>query len=104
MAVGGDHFERDAAEAQKAHRIGRVNKTVDECRLDLIEIGLRRRRRLLPGAMRRLPPLNERGRQLGRPLQFLTRFFVHFNARLLQYHPTSLFLQPVFSPVSVHSA
>src|SRR6266700_2288623 len=53
-AVGGDHFERDAAKAQKAHRIGRVDEAVDERRLDLVEIGLRRRR-LLPGVMRRLP-------------------------------------------------
>jgi hypothetical protein len=30
--------------------------------------------------------------------------FDYFNARLLQYHPTSLFLQPVSSPASVHSA
>ncbi len=28
----------------------------------------------------------------------------YFNARLLQYHETSLVLQPVISPASVHSA
>jgi len=38
------------------------------------------------------------GRQLRRP------HFDHFSARLLQYHETSLFLQPVISPASVHSA
>jgi len=30
--------------------------------------------------------------------------FDHFSARLLQYHPTSSFLQPVNSPASVHLA
>jgi hypothetical protein len=64
-AVGGDHLERDAAEAQKAHRIGRVNKTVDERRLDLVEVGLSRCRRLLPGTVRRLPL---RHRTLGRAI------------------------------------
>ena len=62
MAVGGDHFERDAAEAQKAHRIGRANKTVDERRLDLVEIGLRRCRGI-PRLVRRLPL---RHRRVGR--------------------------------------
>src|SRR3981189_1104210 len=54
-AVAGDHFERYAAEAQKAHRIGRVDEAVDERRLDLVEIWLPRRRGLLPGVVRRLP-------------------------------------------------
>ncbi len=40
---------------QKAHRIGRVNKTVDERRLDLVEIRLRRYRGLFPRLVRRLP-------------------------------------------------
>src|SRR4029077_4675594 len=44
-AVGADHLERDPAEAQKAHRIARVDKAVDERRLDLVEIGLQRYRR-----------------------------------------------------------
>jgi hypothetical protein len=43
------------AEAEKAHRIGRVDETVDERRLDFVEIGLRRCRGLFPGAVRRLP-------------------------------------------------
>ena len=60
-AVGGDNLERDAAEAQKAHRVGRV----DEGRLDLVEIGLPRCRGLLPGAVRRLPL---RHRALGRAI------------------------------------
>src|SRR6202158_2436189 len=54
-AVGGGHLERDAAEAEKAHRIWRVDEAVDERRLDLVEIGLRRCRGLLPWAVRRLP-------------------------------------------------
>jgi hypothetical protein len=34
----------------------------------------------------------------------LDPIFCHFNARLLQYHGTSLPLQPTVSPASVHSA
>jgi hypothetical protein len=64
-AVGGDHLERDAAEAQKAHRVGRVDEAVDERRLDLVEVGLSRCRRLLPGVVRRLPL---RHRTLGRAI------------------------------------
>lgn len=54
-AVGGDHLERDVAKAQKAHRVGRTQEAVDEGSLDLVEIRLDRCRRLLRGAMRRLP-------------------------------------------------
>jgi hypothetical protein len=64
-AVGTNHLERDAAEAQKAHRVGRVDEAVDERRLDLVEIGLPRRRRLLPGVVWRLPL---RHRTLGRAI------------------------------------
>lgn len=64
-AVGGDNLERDAAEAEKAHRIGRVDEAVDERRLDLVEIGLSRCRGLLPGAVRRLPL---RHRTMGRAI------------------------------------
>ena len=54
-AVGGGHLERDAAEAQKTYRIGRVDKAVDERRLDLVEIRLLRCRGLVPRGVRRLP-------------------------------------------------
>ncbi|SDT01443.1 hypothetical protein SAMN05444158_4046 [Bradyrhizobium canariense] len=33
----------------------------------------------------------------------LDAIFCYFNARLVQYHETSLFLQPISSPASVHS-
>src|SRR5260370_11135798 len=54
-AVGGDHLERDVAEAQKAHRIGRVDEALDERRLDLVEIGLGGCGELLPRTVWRLP-------------------------------------------------
>jgi hypothetical protein len=53
--VGGDHLERNAAKAQKADRIRRIDEAIDERRLDLVEIGLRRGTGLLPRTVRRLP-------------------------------------------------
>src|SRR3954454_14520225 len=46
-AVPRDHFERNVAEAQKAHGIAGIDKAVDEGCLDLIEIAFNRSPRLL---------------------------------------------------------
>ena len=42
--IAGGELERDARQPQETGRIGRRNEAIDEGRLDLVEIGLRRDR------------------------------------------------------------